>query len=71
MGERMAATDLYGYARMSNDVYTRGTTGAPFRVLREIRKENFTAKVYALPGQTAVISFAGREVADWGRRAGS
>src|SRR5262249_36530290 len=57
----MAATDLYGYARMSNDVYTRGATGAPFRVLREVRKENFTAKIYALPGHTAGIRFAGTD----------
>jgi hypothetical protein len=57
----MPATDLYGYARMSNDVYTKGSTGAPFRVLREIRSGNFTAKVYALPGHNAVISFAGTD----------
>jgi hypothetical protein len=57
----MPATDLYGYARMSNDVYTKGTAGAPFRVVREVRKENFTAKIYALPGHTAVLCFAGTD----------
>jgi hypothetical protein len=55
----MAATDLYGYARMSNDVYTKGSAGAPFRVLREIHRQNFTAKVYVLPGHRAVLSIAG------------
>jgi hypothetical protein len=57
----MPASDLYGYARMSNDVYTPGSGGTPFRVLREVRKGNFAAKIYGLPGCTAVISFAGTD----------